>query len=566
MDKDVQKRIEKCFASGNKKEFDEILETLTTDEKREVSIFIFMSFSKILKDSKLENTYTRAMLSYIIDSAQSRSDEKGVVVSYVDGKKIGLINKYAVVNNDPFDLRSEEEKRMEKGDEALKTIVHSIHEAFKGSDYNVIRLGGDEFLVVTVGEEIDIVNGRLDEAKTMARDTRIKYKLEGEEEAEICVGCSSGSAELDPKNHRGSIDKAEYASTDAGIKEEKARKLGLEVETKEKTAKQEPIIIDPDKQKSKKAAMRDYLTSLRLLKTSNIRKPEETRKIEYQVIDENLINDDKKEKESRQLSEDFVELLCEVVNATEKQKLELDDKFDKFDVETLVDNVWKFREQFVQERKISNCVRRDAASIVLSASSDIENLRTTYIELDNLKLVNSARGHSGGDKFIEDFLTLIQSSISESIPEEEAVNIIKMSGNGLVLKYDEKYSSLLEVIQKKADEYNTREKDSNGEYEYESQSFGITMDIYMSEMDQRITDINEFTTDYIKASERVNREKEEKNKYTKINGQTKGGKNYSKNNRGKKIEETKGFKDRHSKTNNKSQLNKKTNSRSKKRR
>lgn len=472
MDKELLIQAKKILINGSKSDLDELLKSMPENEQKELLVNILAESSSILQDGKLSNVKTRPLLYYIIQNAERRGIKEGkdVYVTYADQRKLGKINStYGY----------------EMGDKALESFIESLHVGFEGvkkSNYQIVRMGGDEFCIVTIGESLEELTEELKESKTIANNVRLMH--DGKR-INYKVDFAFGSTKLDYSNGKTLRQLIDMAKSETYY----SKKLQ---EAEEIAEVSKLVVRDKEKEHEKRKVILDYAKKVK----NDLHNEKE---YEYELIDKR--NCDEKEnsrrrKKSNDVDFDFIILLSQISESKGLKREVLIDQLYSYDVDKLKDNYMSFAENFVREGR-KGFVKRSSLDTVSDVTIDDSNKKACYIELDNLKLVNSARGHAGGDVYIESFVKIIEDSIVECEAQDNSI-VVKMSGNGLVLLYDEGYEEIISSILDKVKDYTNKDID-------------IPMDVYFEEMNPKTFSKEDLEEEYLIASKNLGDVKKEKN-------------------------------------------------------
>lgn len=468
----IEQMIKKALISGSREDLDMIMGELSIDEQKELLGSILDETSNILNDSKLDNVKTRPLLFYLINNAEKRGREEGrdVFITYLDQRKLGKINN---------------EYGPEVGDKAIYELTSSLHKGLVGikkSDYDIIRMGGDEFCLVTIGASKEELTEYLKEAKTIANTTEL-YKDDVRVKEKIDF--AFGSRKLDyskGKTLRNIIDMAKN--------ETYYQKM---ISKAEEIAEQSKLFIkDDDLVTQKKLAIESYIDNVLKIKNSN-------QHFDYMIIPKKEDAKNNTKRKTSDIDSNFVIKLNEIASSKGVKRQTLIDELCESDIDYLKDNFMKFGESFIDEGE-KNIVKRTSSELLFDSLSDEEKstMKMKYVELDNLKLVNEARTHIDGDKYISDFMTMVTESFSEAENPLCDSYAIKMAGNAIVVLYNEDNENIFESLLEKT-------------IKYEDKEINIPMDVYMEDMNIDSISDGTFEFEYIDASDRAKVEKDKVN-------------------------------------------------------
>lgn len=472
MNIELKKQISKALINSNKEELDKILASFSEEEQKEAIVGLLEQCSGIFNEQKLTNVKSRSLFYYLITSAEKRGIEEGkeVLISYVDQRKLGKINN---------------EYGPEIGDMAISSLIDSIHKGFTGikkSDYQIVRMGGDEFCIITTGESEEVVHEYLKKAKTIANTTELFSDGERVKEK---IDFLFGTSKLDYTHTRPLRSIIDQAKKEAYYQE-------LFSQAEEKADQSKLILLDTDKQEERKTVIKKYLANLSQVK----RDGEDFR---FEVINKKEENEQTKRQGSNvDIDFDFVMHIAEIASSKGFKREVLVEELYDYDIDFLKDNLFAFGQKFIREGEKPGLIKRAASDLLMEAIDEDEKT-FKYIELDNLKLVNSARTHADGDVYIGNFIDMVTSSMQEAENPNETY-AVKMSGNTLVLCYDKGDDKIVDDILEKADVY-------------ENPSINIPMDVFVTDMEVEADNNVSFVTSYLEASDEVKEQKERHNSH-----------------------------------------------------
>lgn len=437
MSQELIRNLNKILISGTKEDLDKLLEGLSENEQKELLINMLASTSYVMEDPKLLHVKTRPLLYNLISNAEKRGKEenKDVYITYLDQRKLGKIsNTYGV----------------EVGDRAIHLLVDALHyglEGIKKSNYNIVRMGGDEFCVITVGESKEVVDEYMKEAKTIANNMTLMHHSNAIKEK---IDFAYGTTKLDysgGKTLREIIDDA---------KEEEYYQAKL-TEAEGIAEAKKAVLIDPDKEREKINAIESYIKTV-----TDVEKHKED--YSYEIIEKNTTDVDKKIIPKKSIDSGLVMKLSSIAESEGlKRKVLVYDLF-KYDIDFLKENFVAFGENFIREGK-ENFVKNSSLDILFNSTEITDTTKFKYFEVDNLKLVNGARTHQEGDNYISDFMNIVDESINEAGDKSKESYVIRMSGNEFVVMYDERNEKAIDSIETKA-------------HQYQNPNINISMDIY----------------------------------------------------------------------------------------
>lgn len=467
---DIKKDLKKILVSGTREDLDKALEPFDEIEQKRIIAELLAESSSILHDQKLNNVKTRPLLYYLIADAEKRGrlEGKEVHVCYADQRKLGKINN----TYGP-----------ETGDEAISAFVDSLHKGMEGvkkSNYNIVRMGGDEFCIIVVDENHETIKEYLKEGKTIANTTVIKHDGKAIDEK---VDFAFGVADLDLSEGRKLRDVIDTAQSEAYYQQ-------LLTVAEEKAERSKIVLLDTDKQIEKKKIIDKYIERVTRVKKDD-------KRFDFEIVTKKDSCEVPKEINPDELDLDFIIDLIELSDSKGLKREALIDAMSEHDIEYLKDNYCAFAKKFIRENESKNIIKRDSSELLFQAD-DIEGKKVKYIELDNLKLVNSARDHSFGDKYIQDFMEIVKCAMESGNGTSYAV---KMSGNALCLVYDEGDEQIVEEIFRGAALY----KDPN---------INIPMDVYSADMELEELSSKGLEKEYLKAGDEVKEQKELMNEST----------------------------------------------------
>lgn len=402
----LNKNFTLAAVTGNKKYLESYINSIDEGKRFEVLSSLVFECQNFLMDDNLSNVYTRKGLTTIYNMFKEESNN--IALTYFD------INGLKTIN-DTYSGKD--------GDKVISTTTNSINNILRkyGKSYAIIRMGGDEFVVIskeTSTEEMTVING---EAAKLAKEKLKKEPYEPSWEVGIV---EVEDAERECKETTGETDENKIIryvinSADEIASSKKQRKKDDEKKTKAMDSFLEMIKENKNElnylgfKKGKKQGM-------------------------YEMPDQKY-------------DEETLKLLLQASSETELEEL-LRTKYDN-DYERLLDAAHSIGIYCMQDRK--HIVSRNCTNAIGSIINSNE-YKSIYFEVKDLKIVNEAYNHDGGDKYINDALNILANSIQIDDNDLQNPNLVlRVSGNGFFIYVKaEQLQETIDKLQQYIKQYN----------------------------------------------------------------------------------------------------------------